>query len=270
MKDEGKRGDRDFLQWDTISLMSLLGIYVIISYYNDASRSSRYRHKITKQRFNFIQIKNKIKKLLTYQSDALHWNLSEIDKVGVIAKQALDSYIKISKKLDVKMHSVESALRRINKLIEGKETFMNLSRALAEQAQKREYVTRQPKEKLNGEKAILTIKNYLGGYYYFTADESQIHNNNLLIIEGKHTKTDKLPSLEDIKDGLLKMILFTNLKNVRVKEKRYNPISILKLTTGKDFSLLMLNKREKDILNFIIREAKENNFRILVNNQTLN
>jgi len=33
MKDEGKEGDRDFLQWDTISLMSLLGIYVIISYY---------------------------------------------------------------------------------------------------------------------------------------------------------------------------------------------------------------------------------------------
>ncbi len=31
LKDEGKQGDRDFLQWDTISLMSLLGVYVIIS-----------------------------------------------------------------------------------------------------------------------------------------------------------------------------------------------------------------------------------------------
>jgi hypothetical protein len=28
---KGKDGDRDFLQWDTISLMSLLGIYVIIA-----------------------------------------------------------------------------------------------------------------------------------------------------------------------------------------------------------------------------------------------
>ena len=26
-KDEGKQGDRDFLQWDTISLMSLLNVY---------------------------------------------------------------------------------------------------------------------------------------------------------------------------------------------------------------------------------------------------
>ena len=32
LKDEGKQGDRDFLQWDTISLMSLLGVYVIISW----------------------------------------------------------------------------------------------------------------------------------------------------------------------------------------------------------------------------------------------
>jgi len=34
VKDEGKEGDRDFLQWDTVSLMSLLGIYVIVAYYN--------------------------------------------------------------------------------------------------------------------------------------------------------------------------------------------------------------------------------------------
>ena len=36
VKDEGFDGDRDYLQWDTISLMSLLGIYVIISYYKIA------------------------------------------------------------------------------------------------------------------------------------------------------------------------------------------------------------------------------------------
>src|SRR3989338_10619941 len=35
-KDEGKKGDRNFLQWDTISLMSLLDVYVIIAYYTDA------------------------------------------------------------------------------------------------------------------------------------------------------------------------------------------------------------------------------------------
>lgn len=56
IKDEGKEGDRDFLQWDTISLMSLMGIYTIISYYNSAERSSRYKHKITNQRFDIAHI----------------------------------------------------------------------------------------------------------------------------------------------------------------------------------------------------------------------
>ena len=50
IKDEGFDGDRDFLQWDTISLMSLLGVYVIISYYVDADKSLRYQNKITNQR----------------------------------------------------------------------------------------------------------------------------------------------------------------------------------------------------------------------------
>ena len=49
IKDEGKEGDRDFLQWDTVSLMSLLGIYVIIAYYTEAEKSKRYRHKITRK-----------------------------------------------------------------------------------------------------------------------------------------------------------------------------------------------------------------------------
>jgi len=72
-KDEGKEGDRDFLQWDTISLMSLLGIYVIIGYYKTAERSQRYRHKITNQRFDMQYIKEKINNILSYHSDALHW-----------------------------------------------------------------------------------------------------------------------------------------------------------------------------------------------------
>ena len=59
IKDEGKDGDRDFLQWDTISLMSLLGIYVIVSYYVEAEKSGKYDNKITKQRFDIEQLKKR-------------------------------------------------------------------------------------------------------------------------------------------------------------------------------------------------------------------
>lgn len=81
-KDEGKDGDRDFLRWDTVSLMSLLDVYVIIAYYKSASKNPDYKNKITNQRFDIDYLKAQLSELLSYQSDALHWNLSQIDQVG--------------------------------------------------------------------------------------------------------------------------------------------------------------------------------------------
>ncbi|OGY45029.1 MAG: hypothetical protein A2729_01465 [Candidatus Buchananbacteria bacterium RIFCSPHIGHO2_01_FULL_39_14] len=262
VKDEGKEGDRDFLQWDTISLMSLLGVYVIIAYYSDAKRSTRYRHKITNQRFDIDYIKEQIKNILSYQSDALHWNLSHVDKVGKIGEKALGAYAEISKKLKVEMHSRQTAEKRIIELLKGKDEFMKLSRMLAEKAQRRERLTIQPKENLSETKAIITIQNYLGGYYYFTSDEAGVKGNNIFLIEGKHSKNNSLPSLEDIKDGLLKMILFTNLEDVKIDSKKYNSVAVLKLTVENHFNENDLSVSQKEILSLLQKEAKTNGFKI--------
>lgn len=268
-KDEGKRGDRDFLQWDTISLMSLLGVYVIITYYEDASISQRYANKITDQEFALSHLRTEIKKLLSYQSDALHWNLTQLDNVGDIGHKALTAYGNISQKLGVEMHSRSSSENRIKQLIKGKESFMTLSRELARKAQRRESLTRQPKEKLIGTKATLTIKNYLGGFYYFTCDKIETHGKEVYLIEGKHTKTTNLPSLGDIKDGLLKMILFTNLQSIKIDDVDYNPVSILKLTTGAGFDIKSIKSAQQEVLRALGKEAKTNKFRVLINGKFL-
>ena len=264
VKDEGKEGDRDFLQWDTVSLMSLLGVYVIIAYYSDAKRSTRYRHKITNQRFDIDYIREQIKNILSYQSDALHWNLAHVDKVGQIGEKALKAYAKISKKLKVEMHSRQTAEKRITELLKGKDEFMKLSRMLAEKAQRRERLTIQPKENLSGTKAIITIQNYLGGYYYFTSDEAEVKGNNVFLIEGKHSKNNSLPSLEDIKDGLLKMILFTNLEDVKIDNKKYNSVAVLKLTVEDHFSESNLSNSQKEALFILRKEAKVNRFELRI------
>lgn len=269
LKDEGKEGDRDFLQWDTISLMSLLGIYTIISYYSSAERSSRYRNKITKQRFDITRIKKEINNLLDYQSDALHWNLAQIEKVGEIGQKALNAYDKISKKLCVEMHSKELAKNRINNLLKGKEHFITLSRDLAKKAQERESVTIQPKEKLSGIKATLTIKNYLGGYYFFTCDEVSIEENIIYLVEGKHSKYSLIPSLGDIKDGLLKMILFTNLQEVKIGKKEYDPVAVLKLTSTIRFQKERLRKFQIESLKLLKEEAERNHFQVIINDINL-
>ncbi len=264
VKDEGKEGDRDFLQWDTVSLMSLLGVYVIVAYYNDAERSTKYKHKITNQRFDIDYIEKQVKNILSYQSDALHWNLEHINKVGQIGQKALESYERISKKLEVEMHSRQSGEKRIAELLKGKKEFMRLSRTLSEKAQRRERLTIQPKENLSGTKAIITIQNYLGGYYYFTSDEVEVKGNKVFLIEGKHSKTNFLPSLEDIKDGLLKMILFTNLEDVKIDGKKYNSVAVLKLTVENHFNENRLSSSQKEVLKLVREEAKVNNFQIIL------
>lgn len=268
-KDEGLDGDRDFLQWDTVSLMSLLGVYVIISYYKDAVRNPQYRNKITNQRYDTSYIKDELKKLLSYQSDALHWNLSQLDKAGEIAEKSLEAYSQISKRLGVEMHSITSARERIRELLQGKDTFLKMSRDLAKKAQARETVTEQPKEKLEGEKATITITNYLGGKYFFTSDEVELHGNDIFLIEGKHTKDKSLPSLNDIKDGLLKMILLTNLEDVKVNGTMYNPKPVLKLTTGIPFRIEYGTYEQRKLLEDLKKEALTNGFQVSLNSQYL-
>jgi hypothetical protein len=162
------------------------------------------------------------------------------------------------------MHSADLARKRIRKLEEGKEAFLSLSRGLAQKAQKTESISMQPKENLCGEKATITIKNYLGGQYFLTCDETEIHGNELFLIEGKHTRDNDLPALNDIKDALLKMILLTNLRDVTIQSKNYVPVPVLKLTSHLT-NLDVLNQEEKKILCLLEKEAKENSFRVLIN-----
>ncbi len=49
-----------------------------------------------------------------------------------------------------------------------------------------------------------------------------------------------MPSLEDIKDGLLKMILFTNLEDVKTDDRSLNPVAVLKLTVENHFLVVIL------------------------------
>ena len=118
-----------------------------------------------------------------------------------------------------------------------KDTYLKTSRDLAMKAQNREKSVTHKAENVDGSKASLTINNYLGGNYYFTSDEVRLRNGTLFLVEAKNTKEDRLPSLEDIKDGLIRMILFTNLEKVSIKSKVYQVVPLLKLTSKKNLNI---------------------------------
>ena len=110
VKDEGKDGDRDYLQWDTISLMSSLNIYVIIAYYHDAEKNMRLntkQNKVTHQKFYDDFVKEQMNLLLSYHSSALHWNLHqlEISHLDMILSKSIQAFQEISTKTGVIFHS---------------------------------------------------------------------------------------------------------------------------------------------------------------------
>lgn len=278
VKDEGIEGDRDFIQWDTISLMSLLDVYVIFAYYKSALLNPKKKNKITKQNFDNNYILKKIKEIEQYHSSALHWNLNEINSnLFSIMEIVKKSYLEIENKTKIKLHGIEGLDNFINKLSEDVSIFMNFSREKAEKAQNREFKTLQPKESLASlNKAKITIKNYLGGKYFLTVDEIIIRRNQIQLIESKHSRSALLPNKSDIKDGLLKMILYSNLSNVSVENVRMKSECVLNLTSSKligqintksstkeisDFMIAnRFSKKNKELIEILFRESNANNF----------
>ncbi len=261
-KDEGFDGERDYLQWDTVSLMSLLGVYVILGFYSHAEKNPHYPNKITRQQMDIKFLLEQFHAVMNYRSDALHWNLVQTERLAEIGRLACESYRAISERTGVKMHSFEAVEKRLAIFSAGREKFISFSRRMAQEAQEREFRTVQPKENLKGKKAKITILNYLGGEYHFTCDEVEIHENSLLLIEGKHSRDASLPSLSDIKDGLLKMILYANLKDVSLDGTEYVPQPVLKLTTGEP---LHETPQIMETLNILLREARANGFWVMLN-----
>ena len=191
------------------------------------------------------------------------------------------SYSEIEKSTGVKLHNSKGLDNFKEKIGKDVSLFMAFSRGKAEKAQSREFVTFQPKESLaTVSKAKITITNYLGGQYFLTVDEVLLTEDKVILIEGKHSKNSILPSKGDIKDGLLKMILYCNLSKVTVDGKELKSEAVLSLTSAKLKGAIDSSSTKEEISDFIkennlpvtqetlietiFAEAKQNNFAVKI------
>lgn len=279
LKDEGAKGERDFLQFDTISLLNLLDVYVILGYYNDAQRDSSA--SLTDQQFDSEFINQKIKELQNFKGTATEWNLKQLQNISLLLEKAKTAYAEIAQKNGVTLHDekgLESFSKRISKSLE---EFRAFSRSKSQNAQNREYQTLQPKEALSSDtKGRVTISDQSGGKYFFTCDETRLENKTIYLIEDKHSSRAKMPSPSDIKDGLLKMMLYSNLKNVQVGNEKVSARAVLRLTSSKIEggissesneqeveSFLQTNRfnsNQKGFVKMLFQEARENSFVIKI------
>ncbi len=280
VKDEGLGGDRDFIQWDTISLLSLIDVHIILAYYSDAIKNERRFDTITEQKFDNEFVKMKLEEVLTFDGSSRDWNELEAKRLASVLKKAKGSYDQIREKTKTYLHNNDALLEMIE-FAETPQRFIGYSRRKATKAQARESLTIQPKESLSTlSKGTVTIRNALFGRYYFTVDETLFEDDTIHLIEAKHTNRGLMPSKNDVKDGLIKMMLYTNLKNVTLDGKNVNSKVAIRITSKRlegridsnsnresinRFSEInKLSKNRKNFVEAIFKEANTNNFKIII------
>ncbi len=280
VKDEGLGGERDFLQWDTISLLSLLDVRVVLAYYNSAEKNTRRADQITSQKLDNTYILSPLTEVFSFQGTAREWNEREAKQLKAVFEKAKTAYAEISKQTQTYLHD-STALDELIKYAETPQKFIEFSRNKSQNAQNREFVTEQPKEALATDtKAKVTINNALFGKYFFTCDETRIEEKTVYLIEAKHSQRAKFPSRNDIKDGLIKMMLYTNLSNIKVGKNPYGLRVMIRLTsnqlkgstnsdakaeeTEKFFTDNLFDSTNKAFFQKLFTEARENNFTVIL------
>jgi hypothetical protein len=280
VKDEGLGGERDFLQWDTISLLSLLDVQIVLAYYSEAAKNMKRNDQITAQKLDANYIRARLKEVFEFKGTPREWNERETKQLKTVFEKAKAAYAEISRATKTYLHD-RAALDELIKFAETPQKFIEFSRAKAQNAQTREFQTEQPKEALATDtKAKVTINNALFGKYFFTCDETLTGGEILYLIEAKHSQRAKFPSKNDIKDGLLKMMLYTNLSNVRIGKNSFTLRVMIRLTSNqlkgsinsdakdetleKFFSDNNFAVDDKEFFKKLFREARENKFTIIL------
>jgi len=249
-------GDRDFLQWDTISLLSLLDVRVVLAYYGEAEKNTRRADQITSQKFDNNYIRARLKEVFEFKGTPREWNEREAKQLKAMFEKAKAAYAEISRQTKTYLHDA-AALDELIKYAETPEKFIEFSRRKAQTAQNRESQTVQPKESLSSDtKAKVTINNALFGRYFFTCDETRVEGKTVFLIEAKHTARAKFPSKNDIKDGLVKMMLYTNLANVKIGKNPFDSRAMLRLTSKQIKGSIKSDEKTEELEKFFA----DNNF----------
>jgi hypothetical protein len=181
-------------------------------------------------------------------------------------------------------------LNYLQEIVSDYKAFASLSLRGSQRASLRELGTIHKFEHLSeGAKGQFFIENYLGGIYYLTADEVIpsrqeliLKDKKVIIQESKNSSRGFLPSLCDIRDGLFKLILFSNLETLTCESERIEFSCRLKLTGAKVIGSLQfpcakgemqlfieMNKRryrknDVETLEELQAEGQQNGLRILI------
>ena len=256
-----------------------MDVHVVLAYYDEATKNTKRNDQITEQKFDSNYVLARLNEVFNFKGSARDWNERETKELKSVFERARLAYREISANTKTYLHD-ETALNQIIKLAENPNAFAEFSRNKSQRGQSRELQSIQPKEALATDtKGGVTITNLAGGKYFFTCDETRVAGKTLFLIEDKHSRRTVLPSENDIKDGLLKMMVYTNLKNVRVGVNPVAEKAVLRLTSSKlsgsvnsdatdekaanFFQANSLNASQINLIKKLFAEARANKFTVI-------
>ena len=260
IKDEGKDTNLDRVNFMTLSWMSLMNVYIILAWYASARRKNETR--ITDQVLANDYVRTKVEEILHYKMDAHHWNRQHfVSEFIPIYRQAIKSYAEIAREQKVSLHDTkihDNFIARVRS--EGHEDVLDLDRFKAlslsqsQRSARSEGATEHALELRSGSpKTLFEIENNLGGKYYLTADEVEFASEDEVIIrESKNTTQGILPTINDIKDGLFKLLLYSQLSELYHGSRRLRFTTQICLT-GQFSGELFLPTDPASLRNFAVQ-----------------
>ena len=247
IKDEGlgsgkNKSNNDRINFITLSWMNLANVYILLAWYAGAKRKSPTR--ITAQRFDSTYVREKLRAIAESSQTSSEWNEHLFKTTFVdIYGRAVQSYIDIGRTLGVEMHPPDDHYRYLQSIQDSvdksmicRDRFAELSLERSKSAARRELEVSHRHEvvKAGSRKGIFEIWDGNAGRYFLTSDEIEIdaESGEVRIQEAKNSSGGKIPGIQDVKDGLFKILLFSQMKVESGGGERRSCRVTLKLTGG--------------------------------------
>ncbi len=251
IKDDGRDGDLDKIQYSTISWLNLLNTYLVLGYYDRAdSKKEPDRHKLTHQRLNPDFVRSQIEEIANSQQTALQWNQQLLaDRFPDIVRRALDAYWEISDRTGVKIHAYVGMDDYRDSLLSDFEASRNESARQAPIAQPVKY-------KGSSTTATFCTQDDRGGVYGIAPEEILLRDEQYILQESRTSTRKGLPDLAEIQEGLCKLIVYSNLDSLKVKAQSVEFSTRLKLTGRGVQGQLLLPTTVETIETFLADNSK--------------
>lgn len=230
LKEEGESGEQNLLHANTIYWMSSLGVYVIIGYYKEAilgkvgrqasnakegKPSKEGNPKFAEQILDLDMIRRQIHQIIEKTPNIHVWNDRQINHIPLLLEKSIRQYKKLGMSLGVPL-KVKSLEKKEFKNNEWKKNIQKMFEDNSNDeilAQTRETKTDHKHEDIPedyGGKGKFNIECGKSKMLYLTADAVSVDKQEkiITITEAKNTIKDKFPNADNIRDDLMKLMMF--------------------------------------------------------------